>query len=301
MKRTFPPFGPLATLTEDELARLIDYFRSVMIDGHGIGAALPVLDRNAILLSPAAQVEVLGAFDGGQVIVTRDAFGVPTADPLWYVTPEGDVLCTFGTSVTSPTQARVVPRFQLLLDVSGSMAPVEADLQAAASRFVADMPETAWCRVSLYNGAYRALDTGNGTRGWKPCQAESWSWGAITAEGGTESTGALLSAFIDIAAPHPMPLAPGSHVLTGLVVISDGDGVQPGEIETLRQRKGDTPVLVHFMGESSTASYRSWVNQMTQGSDGAAVRQSVKAFADTFLAARVIDTKACASGLSVAP
>lgn len=294
LKSVLPPFGNLWKYTGPALERFVNTLIGEVVNGYRINGAVPLIDQNLILITNAHTLEIHAVRQGKVILTGFDEHGNPIENlKVDALEGSGDVNClateALRLSKTSPVQAR----FQVLMDVSGSMEDSMGDVIAASLNFINGVPRNAYCRVVAYNNSYSVVDANNGYGGWKLCEAKNWNLSRLKASGGTNSTTALLQSFADLTAHHPYFLPKEATMISGLVVITDGDGVNAGDIATIKKTKNDIPVFAYFEGHETSTSYEQWVERYLSASDGVDVVNAFQTFSNTYLNARVVDPGVC--------
>ncbi len=288
----------LALLTPMELSALINQIRAVTSGTLSIQAVEALLDENMLLMSPAEGLKVLKRSDGVTVAATYDGSGRATLDPIYLADENGDIQCTVADRIGNANQGdRLVMAYEILLDISGSMAGSIGEVVGAAQHFVdAVAADHAQCRISVFGDDYTILDADKAADGWKSCHSRNWQWKKVQANGGgTKSFNALSSAFIGLHQAASTARANGKIPVPALIVVTDGmDDINRGRVPTLQIAKSDIPLFTYFEDASSYDSYSSWADMYYSADvNGSNVGHAFSQFLNTVLYARVIDPAAC--------
>ncbi len=284
-------FTRLSEMSEVDQARLAEQLIGWSAYGVKIQSAAALPGINRLIGSGAAQLDVLEVLpDNSVVVLARDENGAPALDSeVFLIEPTGNVLCTLREKLAFAESARGRQYYEVLLDVSGSMEYALDETKRAALSFIDRMGTNAQCRVSYYNDKYKVQGVLYGTSGgWRPCAAANFDLSSLEAGGGTESTGALLSALRELAKPTL------DSSVKALFVATDGDGIDDGELEQIRGQKGAVPVFVYFAGEYSAQRYEQWVERFIFGDAAADVEGAFVEFSDRFVNAQVVNPNSCA-------
>lgn len=294
LKNMIPVFGDLARYSGSQIVELERKLEGTEILGVAMQTVKAFKGENIVFMSNAADVTFLKSDGGKYVVVAYDENGNVMKNPTIFIgQSNGNVSCATTSGLRLAKHSPVQARFQVLMDVSGSMKDSMGDVIAASLNFINGVPRNAYCRVVTYNSSYSVVDADNGFGGWKLCEAKNWNLSRLKASGGTDSTSALLRSFADLKAVHPYFLPNNATMVSGLVVITDGDGVDGSEIANIVSTKGDIPVFAYFEGHETSTSYERWVERYLSASDGSNVRTAFQTFANTYLSARVVDPGMC--------
>ncbi|MEO9899122.1 MAG: hypothetical protein ABJF05_22315 [Paracoccaceae bacterium] len=294
LKNIIPVFGELARYSGAQLSELERTLKGTEILGVPMQTVKAFKGENIVFMSNAADVTFLKSEGGKYVVVAYDENGNIMKNPTIFIgQPNGSVNCATTSGLKLAKHSPVQARFQVLMDVSGSMDDSMGDVIAASMNFINGVPRNAYCRVVAYNNSYSVVDANNGYGGWKLCEAKNWNLSRLKASGGTDSTSALVQSFADLKSQHPYFLPQNATMISGLVVITDGDGVNAGDIATIKNTKNDIPVFAYFEGHETSTSYEQWVERYLSASDGVDVVNAFQTFANTYLNARVVDPGVC--------
>ena len=184
--------------------------------------------------SRGLEVAALFKDDQGQIIL-------PPQSSLAAYTTGGDRLCFEQAELEKPVETPAPMAFVLLLDRSGSMAPVMPEVQAAAQSFIEALPDTARCTVAAFSETI-SLDPAAGL-GSGQCRAENFALGQLSVGGNTDLYSPLAWAYDMLKTPSLRDHQKAVVVLT--------DGAANLNLDLARNvtaLKGDALTFVYFLG-----------------------------------------------------
>lgn len=244
------------------------------------------------LVTDAAHIEILSELDEDRyLIVTYDEKGDPTRDGNVFIDDaKNGVACTSSTSLDELEAIGVTPRFALVLDHSGSMAPSIDQVKALAVRFIESLPDEALCKVVWFNDAVTSMNTGN-QQGFYPCNPEFFNMTTIKGSGGTVMQPALIHALDTMHHPE-VNTNPEALDIKGIFLVTDGE-VEALDVATILTHRKQTPIFAHFVGKKTDVDpARQWTTLVGTGVM-ADLMSAFTAHSDRFTHGRVVDVASC--------
>lgn len=285
LPRAVAPSFDLNTMSEEQTEALQDGFKGKIIGGNVVYATEILPERNVVVVSPAADIDVTQvSADGFAHIITRDATGQLINAPLAVVAGSGMGQGVDVQSLSDLAAAHGSVRITILIDRSGSMAgqAFEAVKTALGSSLSAlPVSPSIMCKVVFFNDDPLVVNAGqNG--GWSSCSASNFDLSGIEAEGGTRPGPVILDALREQAQP-----VMGNGDLGGVIVMTDGHNLSAAEAA---QFGGfSTPIMTYFAGEADYAVYPDISKTYLDHSDTESAEDAFRAFLGQYVFARIVD------------
>lgn len=296
----FPIFAKnLLLMTELEMISLKEEYYGLPVEGVSIKSALPIVEGDMMILTDAPFIKKIGTNGDSTLFTTYDENHKATSKYSVYIADsKGRVHCTIADVLDGVTSPIITQRYQILIDVSGSMDGFMPDVKQAVSHFINAMDKSAFCRVATFSSSYQVYRGNNGYKGWQPCDASFWSWTTILQpNGSTEAFNALQKSYTDLSEPHPA-LAKDAELLSALVVLSDGDGLTQTQIDPVKAMKAEIPTLTYFAGNENHTAYTQFSDQYLSAAAGVNIQDAFTRFSETAIYARKYTPGNCKSSLA---
>lgn len=217
----------------------------------------------------------------------------PPAHSLAVYTTSGEPLCFAAEEVTAGAPPM---SFALLLDRSGSMAPVIGEVRDAAKRFIADLPDHATCKVAAFD-ATASYERAEGF-GTSTCASGNFPMSGLVAKGATNLFEPLAELYGWMNEP-----ARADHQ-RAVIIITDGGVNENVEIGPLvKTLKGETLTFVYFLGGQDDTWLQGHADSyLTHSGDlKGQLGRYFNVVSDAFAKQTVLHLEECPAGGSPAP
>ena len=257
-----------------------------LINGNsGIVSAVALPEHNKVLATRAAALHVNQITDDGKAsVITLDASGQPTNDPVTVIEGTG-----MGARVTAQNIAQLsasggTVRISYVLDRSGSMdGQALEDVKEAFVHSLSTLPQSAniTCKLTWFNEKTHVMNAAH-NNGWVGCDAGNFDLSDIDAEGGTRPLPVLTSTLSELENSS----ATGTH-LSGLILMTDGQNFSAKDAQKIGGHS--SPIMTFFAGEADTSVYPDISKLYLDHGDTASAQTAFEAFMRRFVFARVVD------------
>ncbi|MEM7547702.1 MAG: vWA domain-containing protein [Pseudomonadota bacterium] len=256
----------------------IDTQRDIVV-GYSGGTAEIVKVRD----TPAG-LQIAALFKDNEGRISEPALGTIAA----YRTG-GERLCFERAQIDTVEQAPPMV-FNLLIDRSGSMAPVMDQVREAAKTFLDDLPDHANCGVASFASQWSVAPR----KDWadRSCRASSFELEGLEAGGGTDLFGPLAEFY------SWMNRSQFTDHQKAVIIITDGR--VNGQLErkaAVEAAKGDVLTLVYFLGASDDAWLQGLADSYIahRGDLTAQLGRYFEVLSDAWSKQTVLQLKSCAA------
>lgn len=280
------PFMLLPRMTAAQVEAIREQLIGQRFGGVEVADAKVFPDLGGALFTDQPCLDVIDYDENGIRAVTCDDKGNPTLNgTLGWISPSGQGQFLFEETLDEQIRKGIVPRFAIILDMSGSMFGEINGVKSSALEFMAAFPN-ALCKVSWYSDKVITINDGQGENGYLPCGGQ-WDFSAIEANGGTVPGGVILSRLQELSQPRSNAVA-GDPNIAACIIISDGRDLKQSDVDQFKAYKG-VPCFIYYLGDDlDKALYGQFVVDAIDVNDEPDVAAAFKRFANKYIYSRYL-------------